>query len=100
MKVRTCDCCGHPLPEYEVLMDFTAKQQQLFAIVHRAGRAGIMAEQIMGKLYADDRDGGPESANILSVMHQAMKPSLQKHGLKFHTRRGPQGAWRLEKIGA
>ena len=98
VKVRTCQCCGHPLPEYEVMLGFTRKQQQLFVIVQKAGQAGIAAEQIIDRLYAGDQNGGPESANILSVMHQKMKPNLFKNGMKFATQRGTGALWRLEKI--
>ena len=98
VKVRTCECCGHPLPEYEAILDLTSKQQKLFAILHKAGRAGIAAEGIMERLYGDDANGGPESANILTVMKFAMQHKLQKHGMKITCRRGPGSLWRLEAI--
>ena len=97
VKVRTCECCGHPLPKYEVLIDLTPKQQRLFQIVHRAGRAGINYNGIVDMLYAD-KDGGP-SRNILSVMKVRMQPKLAKHGLKLVCRTGPDSHWRVEAIG-
>lgn len=98
MKVRTCAACGHPLPEYEVMMDLTRMQQKLFTVVHKAGRAGIDADSIMERLYVDKL--APDSANILTVMKVAIQPKLQKHGMKLTCRRGPGARWRLEAISA
>jgi hypothetical protein len=95
-KVRVCECCGHPLPELEVMLDLTHMQQKLFVIIKRAGRAGIDADTIFEALYANEC--APDSVNILSVMKQGMIPKLQKHGLKLTSRRGPGALWRLEAI--
>lgn len=96
MKVRTCECCGHPLPEMEILLDLTHMQQKMFCIIKRAGRAGIDADSIWEVLYANVN--GPDSTNILSVMKQGMTPKLARHGLKITSRRGPGALWRLEAI--
>ena len=98
VKVNVCKTCGHPLPEYEALLDLTRLQQRLFAIVQKAGKAGIDAESIMQRLYGNDPTGGPDSANILSVMKNGMTKALQKHGMKIVCRRGPGALWTLEKI--
>lgn len=97
MKVRVCPSCGHPLPEYEVLLDLTRMQQKLFAAVHRAGRAGIRAPALMDALY-DGSTRAPDSTNILTVMKHSIQPKLQKHGLKIVCRSGPGSLWRLEPI--
>lgn len=93
--VKVCECCGHPLPEYEIIMDLTRMQQRLFQIVQRAGRAGVTSDVIMDRLY----DGkGPDSTNILNVMKVKLQPKLQKHRMKITVRRGPGALWRLESI--
>lgn len=95
-KPKTCECCGHPLPDLEVMLDLTHMQQKLFLIVKRAGRAGIDADSILECLYANCNV--PDSGNILSVMKQAMIHPLRKHGLRITSRRGPGSMWRLETI--
>ena len=96
VKIRCCETCGHPLPDYEVMMDLTHMQQRLFTIVHKAGRAGIDADAIAERLYSGKST--PDSTNILSVMKVAIQPKLQKHGLKITCRRGPGARWRMESI--
>ncbi len=96
MKPKVCECCGHPMPEMEVLLDLTPMQQRLFVIVKRAGRAGIDGDSIIECLYANKNT--PDSTNILSVMKQGMRPRLEKHGLKLTSRVGPGALWRLETL--
>ena len=96
--VDVCKACGHPLPGYEALLGMTPMQQRLFAIVHKAGKAGVTVDLIMDLLYQDDPTGGPTSTNIINVMKAKMQPLLQKHGMKMVCRRGPGAVWTLEKI--
>lgn len=93
---RVCECCGHPLPELEVMLGLTASQQKMFVIIKRAGRAGIDRDGLMECLYANRC--APDSSNILSVMKLKMLPPLRKHGLKITSRPGPGAVWRLEAI--
>lgn len=97
MKTKICECCGHPLPEMEILLDLTPMQQKLFVLIQRAGQAGILASAIHERLYVNE-DDTPDSTNILSVMKQSMQLRLQKHGIKIAVRRGPSALWRLETI--
>lgn len=95
--MKVCECCGHPLPELEIMMDLTQMQQKLFVAVYRAGRRGIGSLAIMDALY-NGADNAPNSRNILSVMKHTIQPKLQKHGLKIACRSGPGALWRLEPI--
>lgn len=95
-KTRVCECCGHPIPALEIMLDLTHLQGKLFLTVQRAGRAGIDADSIREVLYSEK--GFPDSHSTLSVMKHQMGPKLQKHGLKITLRRGPGALWRLEAI--
>jgi len=95
--MKVCECCGHPLPEMEVMLDLTRMQQKLFVMLKNAGQAGLLSSAIHERLYVNENDT-PDSVNILSVMKQNMQPRLQKHGLKIAVRRGPSALWRLEAI--
>jgi hypothetical protein len=95
--MKVCECCGHPLPEMEVLLDLTRMQAKLFVLIQRSGQAGITADALKERLYVNE-DDTPDSLNILHVMKQGMQPRLQKHGLKIAVRRGPGALWRLESI--
>ncbi len=96
VKVRTCECCGHPLPDSEIMFDMTRQQRRLFQIIQRAGRGGITRDGIFELMYSQ-KDGGP-SRNIVSVMKVKMQPKLAKHGLKLVCRTGPDSHWRVEAI--
>lgn len=94
-KAKVCECCGHPLPPMEVLLDLTRMQQRMFVTIKKAGRAGIDADTLLDFLYANAN--APDRC-ILSVMKHAMQPKLQKHGLQLKVRTGPGALWRLEAI--
>ena len=96
--VKVCQCCGHPLPTIAVESTLTPLQARLYRAVKRAGRAGIDAQTLMDRVYADDPNGGPESRNILHVARKQMAPRLASHGLTIASSRGPGALWTLEKI--
>ncbi len=94
VRVTCCDKCGHPLPDLEVMVDLTRRQQQLFLVLQRAGRRGVLYRDIMDAIYPDELP----STKILSVMKHNMQPRLQRHGMKIVVRTGPNSLWRLEAI--
>lgn len=96
-QIKVCECCGHPLPEMEVLLDLTRMQQKLFVLLQRSGRAGMTAAALRERMYINENDT-PDSLNILNVMKMGMQPRLQKHGLKIAVRRRHGALWRLEAI--
>ncbi len=95
--VKVCATCGHPLPEIEAMVGLTEMQGRMFFAIFRAGRRGISGYDIVDDIY----DGHPPATALkgLSVMKHRMMPKLQKHGLKFVTRAGPNSVWKLEAIG-
>ena len=97
VKVRTCECCGHPLPDLEIMLDLTNMQGRMFVAIQRAGRRGISGFALIEQIY---KGKPPKSAHKgLGVMKYNMEHVLQKHGLKMLARRGPGSIWRLEAIG-
>jgi hypothetical protein len=76
------------------MVDLTRRQQQLFLVLQRAGRRGVLYRDIMDAIYVDELP----SPNILSVMKHSMQPRLQRHGMKIAVRKGPNSLWRLESI--
>jgi hypothetical protein len=99
VKVRTCECCGHPLPNDEVELALPHVKRRIFQAVKRAGRRGASIDMIMDYVYGDDPSGGPESTNVLHVHRGKMQPTLAKFGLKLTVDRpGPGASWTLEKL--
>lgn len=96
--VRTCECCGHPMPDDSVQESLTRMQRKLYNALVRAGTRGIPSADIMDAVYGDDPSGGPESYNVVHVMRCQIKDRLAQHGLAIKSRRGPGAIWRLEKI--
>jgi hypothetical protein len=96
--VKVCECCGHPLPSYHALLGLTRGQQRIFEIVEKAGKAGITADRVRDKLYADDANGGPDSPNVINVQRTKMNRALQEYDLKIRSTGGHHSIWRLEKL--
>ena len=97
--VKVCECCGHPVPEFNTLRGLTPMQQKILDVVERAGAAGISRREIMDIVYRDDENGGPASPNVMNVQKTKMQAVLQNHGLKITSEGGHYSLWRLEKIG-
>lgn len=97
-SIRTCACCGHPLPDDSVLGALTPLQQRVFFAIKRAGSAGIQSTRVMDVVYAEDPNGGPENQNIIAVVAKQMNKRLARFGLVLRGRRGPGGYYTLEKL--
>jgi len=91
---KACECCGHPLPEFNALRGLTRTQQKMFDAVDASGRRGIDRRALMDAVYGDDPNGGPMYVNTLDVMRAKMRPVLAEHGLKIVT---VDRRWVLEK---
>ncbi len=92
---KVCPHCGHPMPADEVTLMLTPRQRQLYEIVRDAGIAGISARDILDKMYADEPNGGPDTANIISVFAHHANVRLKPFGLEISARRGPWPMWKL-----
>jgi hypothetical protein len=99
VNIKTCECCGHPVPPYNTLKGLTPAQQRILEVVEKAGQAGISRRDIMDVVYRDDPAGGPASPNVLNVQKTKMQAVLQSYGLKIASEGGHYSLWRLEKIG-
>lgn len=97
VKPRTCECCGRPIPEIEVMAELTRTQGRILLILDKAGTAGIHLAKLTDKLYEDDPDGGPLNAvSCIRTMRSKMEPVLKKFGMKIATQRG--GNWKLDVL--
>ena len=96
--MKACECCGHPVVEYDTLRGLTPAQQRIFNIVEKAGQAGITRKQLFDAMYSDDPNGGPDNPNVLNVQRVKMQYALEKHGLKITTTGGHYATWRIEKL--
>ena len=99
MKVPVCKCCGHPLVSDEIGVVLTPLQRRIFNVVKRAGTAGISGGDIMDEVYANTRDGGPDSTNIIAVVAGQANKRLSQFNVKIRGKRGVGGRFTLEKIG-
>jgi hypothetical protein len=99
VEVKVCECCGHPLPTWEVQLELTRGQRAIYAALHRAGQAGVPFCLLLDRVYSDRADGGPLTAtNSMQVQKNKMQPRLAKFGMKIATTKGHDSIWRLEKL--
>ena len=99
VPVKTCECCGHPVPEYNTLRGLTPGQQRLFHALEEAGQAGLSRVRLFDALYGHRTDGGPSAIGVLNVQRAKMQHVLREHGVKIVTVPSSYGAvWRLEKL--
>jgi len=99
VKVKVCECCGHPIPTYHDILGLTRGQQRLFEIVERSGAAGIAYRMVVDRMYVDDPDGGPLTGNTsVNVMRANMNKRLVRKGLVIKSTGGHHAKWKLEKI--
>ncbi len=96
--VKICQSCRHPLPESELHSGLTPMQRRIFEALKRAGRRGLTREELMGKVYGDDPDGGPLGMTQLHIHRKRMIPVLQAQGLTIVSTGRVGTYWRLESI--
>ena len=95
VKVRTCECCGRPIPDIGVVAELTRTQSQIVLVLDKAGRAGINIRRLVDELYGNDPQGGPLNAvSCVRTMRSKMAPVLEKHGMRITSER--DGTWRLD----
>lgn len=95
--VKVCQCCGHPVPEFDTLRGLTPGQQKIFDALDNAGQRGLTRRQLFDRLYGDDPNGGPDSIGVLNVQRAKMRDTLAAHGMQIVTTQNHY--WRMEKIG-
>jgi hypothetical protein len=98
MKVEVCPHCGHPLAPPGVKGELQGRQRAFFEIVESAGTYGIDGGRLRIKLYADDRNGGPESPNIIAVMAQQINRKLKPWGLSIRAKGGKGEPYKLRLL--
>lgn len=98
MKVPICKCCGHPIISDEIGVVLTPLQRRIFNVVKQSGTAGISGGEIMDQVYANARDGGPDSTNIIAVVACQANKRLKQFSVRLQGKRGRGGVFRLERI--
>jgi len=98
VKVRTCECCGHPVPVYDALSKLTPFQQRIFSALESAGQVGLSRAELFERVYGHDPNGGPDCMNGLNVQRSKMAKALSKHGMKISSNKGHYARWKLEAL--
>jgi DNA-binding response OmpR family regulator len=96
MKPERCPCCQQIIPPARIFETAPVKQR-IYEFIARHPE-GVTRDQILGSVWADDIDGGPEFGNIVSVHVEKMRPVLKRHGLTItaaRSGRGGGGRYRL-----
>jgi DNA-binding response OmpR family regulator len=91
-----CAHCGQVIPPKH-LFDRQPIKRRIYEFV-AAHPEGVTRQQIIDSVYADDIDGGPEFANVVSVHVKAMRPILEREGLTITCARGPGATYRLREL--
>ena len=95
---KTCETCGHPIPDDEAGALLRGRQKKLYEIVKSAGSLGISSQAAMERLYADHPEGGPGTTNVMSVHASNANKKLRAVGLRIRSNPGPKPIWRLVRI--
>jgi DNA-binding response OmpR family regulator len=96
MKITHCRQCGQVIPPQNLFRDQPVKQRIYEFIA--AHPEGVTRRQIMDHVWAEDIDGGPEFANVVSVHIKRMRPILEREGVTIFCARGPGASYRIERL--
>lgn len=95
--MKCCPTCGRAFPPK---IDVGGKKRQIIFDYVARHPEGVTVGQIMGHLYADDPNGGPESMNIVAVqaMHINRYLEKRKQPYRIRGRGGPGSVYRLYTV--
>lgn len=106
---QLCPACGQPLSRHSLqpsqvrdVAGLSEFQLRIFDRLNRRFGAWVQTRLVVDYLYADDPDGGPESANkVLNVEAHSMRRKLRPFGLTVRGKSsggtgGAEGQYRLE----
>ena len=97
--VKVCEACGHPVNDFEIQLKLTPRQRDMYRALQKAGQRGLLIQELINKVYADEPDGGPMTANnVVQVQKMHMQKKLSAFGLQITTTRGHGAIWRLEAL--
>lgn len=98
MTARCCPTCGHDLPDglvpVEALIDAALTPQQLIMIdvMIRAYPRPVTVAALIGALWGDDPNGGPENARaVLQVQITHVRKIIRGHGWTIPTNTSGNG---------
>lgn len=94
---QRCPCCKQIIPPARLFLGQPIKRRIYEFIA--AHPEGVDRRRIIENVYADDINGGPEFANVISVHIKKMRPVLKDIGLTISSMRGRGSVYRLVEIG-
>ena len=95
MKPARCPHCLQVIPPKGLFRDQPIKKRIYEYLA--AHPEGVTRQQILDRVWADDPDGGPEFANVVSVHVKHMRPILEREGLTISCAKGAGATYRLER---
>ncbi len=93
-RPRICECCGQIIPPAIGALDNMRVKKRIYECVARHPE-GVSRSEIIESVYADDPDGGPEFANVISVHVARINKLIEREGVRIHSTRGPHAVYRL-----
>ena len=90
-----CPCCKRAIPPKGLFSNQPVKKRIYEYLA--AHPEGVTRQQILDRVWADDPDGGPEFANVVSVHVKHMRPILEREGLTISCAKGAGATYRLER---
>jgi hypothetical protein len=95
-RAQICPACRRPFPP-RLVVHGPVRQAIVNTIAERPD--GITRAELLDVVYGDDIDGGPDNANVISVLIKHANAELAAQGFHIEsTWRGRGARYRLTKI--
>lgn len=91
-KPDNCPCCGQLIIPEDAADCLTPRQAQIFNLIRARMPHGILRSRLMGLVYADDIDGGPDTFKVIDVLICYANKRLAKKGLRIASKHTGNGA--------
>jgi hypothetical protein len=96
VQAKICECCGHVVPP-ERLHVGGPIQTRIYELI--AHRREIGTSEIIGIVYADDPNGGPNSAAKCVHVHiNSINNIIRRHGMAIKSTMGRGAVYKLLPI--
>jgi hypothetical protein len=82
-----CQHCGQIIPPKPTIFDNSPIKKRIYSFIARHPE-GVTRDQVFERVYADDRDGGPDYPNVISVHIFDMNRMLEPLGVRIHSTGG------------
>ena len=82
-----CQHCGQIIPPKSTIFDNALVKKRIYSFIAKHPE-GVTRDQVFERVYADDRDGGPDYPNVISVHIASMNRMLKPLGVRIHSTGG------------